>query len=58
MANKLSTSRRHEIILREEEIFDVSLSKFFVFDKENAGAPHPTRPKGGPCIGGCGSSIG
>ena len=28
----------HEIILREEEIFDVSLATFYVFDKERAGA--------------------
>ena len=29
---------RHEIILREEEIFDVTLASFYVFDKERAGA--------------------
>ena len=28
---------RHEIILREEEIFDVTLASFYVFDKERAG---------------------
>ena len=28
----------HEIILREDEIFDVSLATFYVFDKERAGA--------------------
>jgi hypothetical protein len=28
----------HEIILREEEICDVSLATFYVFDKEEAGA--------------------
>ena len=28
----------HEVILREEEIFDVTLSSFYVFDKERAGA--------------------
>jgi hypothetical protein len=28
----------HEIILREEEICDVSLATFYVFDKEGAGA--------------------
>ena len=27
----------HEIILREDEIFDVSLATFYVFDKERAG---------------------
>jgi len=28
----------HEIVLREDEIFDVSLATFYVFDKERAGA--------------------
>jgi hypothetical protein len=28
----------HEIILREDEIFDVSMATFCVFDKERAGA--------------------
>jgi hypothetical protein len=28
----------HELFLGEEEIFDTSLSTFYVFDKENAGA--------------------
>src|ERR1700730_14488286 len=31
-----SVSPRHEIFLGEEEISDVSLSTFYVFDKENA----------------------
>ncbi len=31
----------HEIILSEEEISDVSLATFYVFDKENAGAFRP-----------------
>jgi hypothetical protein len=57
MANELPNSQRDEIILSEEEIFDVSLATFYVFDRENAGAPPPTRPKGGPCGTGCGSSI-
>src|SRR6516225_520670 len=33
------TSQPHEIFLGEEEISDVSLSKFYVFDKENAPQP-------------------
>ena len=50
MANIPSTSQRHEILLGEEEISDVSLATFYVFDKENAGAPPPARPRrGGPC---------
>ena len=28
----------HEIILREDEIFDISLATFYLFDKERAGA--------------------
>ena len=28
----------HEVILREDEIFDVSLATFYVFDKEISGA--------------------
>ena len=28
----------HEVILREEEIFDVTLASFYIFDKERAGA--------------------
>lgn len=34
-----NTSPRHEIFLGEEEISDVSLSTFYVFDKENAARP-------------------
>jgi hypothetical protein len=34
----------HEIILREEEIFDVTLVSFYVFDKERAGALRAGRP--------------
>ena len=32
------TGVSHEIILREEEIFDATLASFYVFDKERAGA--------------------
>ena len=34
-----STSQPHEIFLGDEEISDVSLSTFYVFDKENAAQP-------------------
>jgi hypothetical protein len=34
-----STSESDEILLGEEEISDVSLSTFYVFDKENTEAP-------------------
>jgi hypothetical protein len=36
-----SSAAGHEITLREEEVADVSLATFYVFDKENAG---PFRP--------------
>ena len=36
MTRKAAAS--HEIILREEETFDVSLATFYVFDKEKPGA--------------------
>jgi hypothetical protein len=32
------TRVNHEIVLREDEIFDVSLATFYVFDKEKPGA--------------------
>ena len=38
-ANPSSPSQKHEIFLGEEEISDVSLAAFHVFDKENAGPP-------------------
>ena len=38
-ANTLLPSQKHEIFLGEEEISDVSLATFHVFDKENAGPP-------------------
>jgi hypothetical protein len=36
--NLPATSQPHELFLGEEEIFDTSLSTFYVFDKETAGA--------------------
>jgi hypothetical protein len=38
-ANTSPPSQKHELLLGEEEISDVSLATFHVFDKENAGAP-------------------
>jgi hypothetical protein len=54
-----NVSPRHEIFLGEEEISDVSLSTFYVFDKENAkpqiGEKLAWRGCGGcRCGGGCG----
>jgi hypothetical protein len=52
-----TTSPRHEIFLGEEEITDVSLSTFYVFDKENAkpqlGEKLAMRGCGGCRCGGC-----
>ena len=55
----------HEITLSEEEISDVSLATFYVFDKENAGAFRPgvlrlAMGGGGGCAGcgGCGCWTG
>jgi hypothetical protein len=49
---------RHEIFLGDEEISDVSLSTFYVFDKENAklqlGEKLAWRGCGGCPCGGCG----
>ena len=38
-ANPSLPSQKHETFLGEEEISDVSLATFYVFDKENAGPP-------------------
>jgi hypothetical protein len=56
-ANTSPPSPKHEIFLSEEEIFDVSLATFYVFDNENAGPP-PLFQKlrlaaGGGACGGC-----
>jgi hypothetical protein len=53
-----NTSPRHDIFLGEEEISDVSLSTFYVFDKENAAKPQlgeklAWRGCGGCRCGGC-----
>jgi hypothetical protein len=42
-ANVPSHSESHEIFLGEEEISDVSLATFYVFDKENTGPPPLTQ---------------
>src|SRR5215475_9337489 len=59
-ANTSPPSQRHEIFLGEEEISDVSLATFYVFDKENAGPP-PLFQKRRLAAGGgagCGCSFG
>jgi hypothetical protein len=48
-------NQSHEIFLGEEEISDVSLATFYVFDKENAGPPPlAQRLRMARCGGGCG----
>jgi hypothetical protein len=51
-----TTSQSHELLLGEEEIFDVSLTTFYIYDKENAGPsalPQNLKLARGGC-GGCG----
>ncbi len=50
----------HQVTLCEEEIFDVSLATFYVFDKENAGTfPRGVKlAAGGGCGCGCPCSVG
>src|SRR5271168_2589502 len=65
-ANTLSTSQSqsHELLLGEEEIFDVSLATFYIYDKENAGPsalPQNLKLARGGCGGGgcrCGGGGG
>ena len=59
-ANTSLPSQKYEIFLGEEEISDVSLATFYVFDKENAGPP-PLFQKPRLAVGGgagCGCSFG
>ena len=58
-ASKRNTAANCEINLSGEEIADVSLATFYVFDTENA-ARRGQRlvPGGGGCGGGCGCSQG
>jgi hypothetical protein len=54
-----SADLSHEFILAEEEVSDVSLATFYVFDKENSGTVRPgvQLVRGGGCGGGgCGGS--
>jgi hypothetical protein len=44
---------RPQITLNEEEIVDVSLATFYVFDKENAGTPRGEQYARGCRCGGC-----
>jgi len=56
VTDTLNTSPRHEVFLGEEEISDVNLSTFYVFDKENAAQPEAGEKVawwGGCRCGGC-----
>ena len=58
-ANTPPPSQKHEIFLGEEEISDVSLATFYVFDKEAGSPPLFQKPRlavGGGA--GCGCSFG
>jgi hypothetical protein len=59
-ANTQPPSQNHEIFLGEEEISDVSLATFYVFDKENAGPPPLFRKLrlAAGCGAGCGCTCG
>ena len=56
--NVPSTSQPDELFLGEEEIFDVSLSPFYTFDKENGGAPSLAQHLKLAAHGGCGGCGG
>jgi hypothetical protein len=57
--SKGNTAANREIELGEEEIADVSLATFYVFDTENpARRSQRLVPGGGGCGGGCGCSQG
>ena len=54
-----NTGMNRQVFLGEEEITDVSLATFYVFDKENAGSLKPgVRLARGGCGGGCGCGHG
>ena len=53
LANTSPPSQKNELFLGEEEICDVTLATFYIFDKENAGPP-PLFQKRRLTLGGCG----
>ena len=58
-ANTSPTAQSHEIFLGEEELSDVSLATFYVFDKENAPPPLGQKMAAGGCgCHGCGGGCG
>jgi hypothetical protein len=57
-ANTPAPSQSNELFLGEEELSDVSLATFYVFDKENAGAPPLAQQLRLAAGGGCGGGGG
>jgi hypothetical protein len=57
-ANTPPPSQGNELFLGEEELSDVSLATFYVFDKENAGLPPPAQRLRLARCGGCGGCGG
>jgi len=57
-----NTSPPSHVFLGEEELSDVSLATFYVFDKENTGAPPLAEQlrlaRGGQCVGCVGYACG
>jgi hypothetical protein len=62
LANTPPPSQGNELFLGEEELSDVSLATFYVFDKENTGAPPLAEQlrlaRGGQCVGCVGYACG
>jgi len=54
----LNTTQNQRFILREEEIADVSLATFYLFDKENGTAGFTQVARGCGGCGGCGRCDG
>ena len=54
LPQSLSTTSNQSLVLREEEITDVSLATFHVFDKENGPRGFTQVAMGGGGCGGCG----
>ena len=54
MSRRKNTSLNHEIFLGEKEISDVSLSTFYVFDKEDNATPRVGEKVAWGCRCGCG----
>jgi len=51
-------AQNHEVFLAEEEVFDVSLATFYVFDKEHAAPTAQKLRLAAGCGAGCGCSCG